>query len=210
MATQVAEPRTGERRLTMTYEEFLAFADEDLHAEWVDGEVTIFMSASGIHQLVAGLLHALLLWFVGERGAGQVLDAPFEMVLLVVGRSREPDVLFVAKVNEHRLTPMRLRGPADLVVEVVSDESETRDLVDKLHDYQAEGIPEYVWIDPRPGHQRAGFLRLDERGVYREVPLDDLGRFRSSVLEGFWIDPSWFWQDPLPTLGHLISLFGHD
>ena len=36
------------------------------------------------------------------------------------GNAREPDILYVAHENLHRLTDTRLAGPADLLIEVVS------------------------------------------------------------------------------------------
>ena len=39
----VAERAAGEQRLKMTYQEFLAWVAEDKHAEWVEGEVIVFI-----------------------------------------------------------------------------------------------------------------------------------------------------------------------
>ena len=44
----------------MTYEEWLAWADEDTHAEWVDGKVIEFMPGTDRHQAIIGFLHVLL------------------------------------------------------------------------------------------------------------------------------------------------------
>ena len=199
MTSQVAAPPVRqERRLRMSYDDFLAFADEDIHAEWVNGEVTIFMSASRIHQSLINFLETLLSWFARRHGLGTVLTAPFEMRVVELGWSREPDLLFIARENLHRLTEMRLIGPADLVVEVVSDESERRDYEEKRLAYQAAGIPEYWLLDPRPQRHQAHFLRLDADRIYQPTALDDRGRFHSAVLPGFWLDPAWLWQDPLP------------
>jgi len=43
----------------MTYEEFLAWADEDTHAEWIDGEVIFLSPASNRHQDLAEFLISL-------------------------------------------------------------------------------------------------------------------------------------------------------
>ena len=199
MTSQVAAPLIRqERRLRMSYDDFLAFADEDIHGEWVDGEVTVFMPASGIHQDLIGFLYILLSWFTRHGDLGRVRLAPFAMRVEDLGWSREPDLLFIARHHLHRLTETRLIGPADLVVEVVSDDSERRDYDAKRQAYQAAGIPEYWLLDPRSGHRQAQFLRLDANGVYYPAALDDRGRFHSAVLPGFWLDPTWLWQDPLP------------
>lgn len=41
---QISAPAGGPRMLRMSYEEYRAWADEDVHAEWVDGEVIVSMS----------------------------------------------------------------------------------------------------------------------------------------------------------------------
>jgi hypothetical protein len=43
-------PTIRTQRLRMSYEEFLAWADEDVHAEWVDGEVIVQMPPQVPHQ----------------------------------------------------------------------------------------------------------------------------------------------------------------
>jgi Uma2 family endonuclease len=48
----------------MTYEAFLAWTDEDIWAEWVNGEVIILTPASNRHQDLATFLAALLRFFV--------------------------------------------------------------------------------------------------------------------------------------------------
>ena len=65
----------------MTYEEFLAWADEDCHAEWVDGEVIFMSPASKKHQLIASFINSIFQHFVEAYGLGVVLIAPFQMKL---------------------------------------------------------------------------------------------------------------------------------
>jgi Uma2 family endonuclease len=91
-----------------------------------------------------------------------------------------------------------LAGPADLVVEIVSPESATRDLHNKFAEYQAAAIREYLIIDPRPDQQRVSWYVLDDAGRYQAVPPDEAGRVHSAVLPGFWLQPDWLWQEPLP------------
>lgn len=199
-------PLHQEHRFRMTFEEWVAFADEDVHGEWVNGEATVFMTSTGLHQDVIGFLYRLLTWFTEERGLGAVRLAPYAMRLPDLGWQREPDLLFVAQANLPRLTNARLIGPADLVVEVVSDDSVTRDRLEKRAAYEAAGVPEYWLLDPRPRHQEATFLRLDNDGHYQEMPLDDEGRLHSSILPGFWLDPTWLWQNPLPRPQRIVPL----
>ena len=108
----------------MTYEEFLAWADEDTLAEWVDGEVVMYSPASDRHQDMARFLTTVLSIYVETYGLGVIRPALFQMKL---ERGREPDLLFVAREHLDRLKEAYLDGPADLAVEIVSPESAGRD-----------------------------------------------------------------------------------
>ena len=122
----------------MTYEEFLAQADEDTPEGWVDGEVILTSPASQKHQRLVGFLTALLQHFVEINQSGVVLSAPFQMRLAARPPGREPDVLFVSSDRLDRPKEMYLDGPADLAVEVVSADSRARDRVD------------WLWQEPLP------------------------------------------------------------
>jgi Uma2 family endonuclease len=191
-------PVEQELRLKMSYEEFLALPGDGRQMEWVDGEAIIFMPPSIRHQLLSGFLFSLLNNFVGLFNLGRVIAAPAEMRTRPDGPAREPDLLFIAREHLDRLTEQRLAGPADLIVEIVSPESVGRDRREKFVEYAAAGVPEYWWIDPRPRQHRFEPFTLSSSGNYEPIPPDAQGRFHSLVLPGFWLDPTWLWQDPLP------------
>jgi Uma2 family endonuclease len=183
----------------MTYEEFLAWADEDTLAEWVAlpggevGEVVMYSPASRRHQGIADFLTSVMRSFVEQRDLGVVLSAPFQMRL---EHGREPDLLFVASEHLARLKETHLDGPADLAVEIVSPESAGRDRGDKFYEYEAGGISEYWLIDSQT--ERAEFYQLTAGGRYRQVSPNAEGVYRSAVLPGFWLQVEWLWQEPLP------------
>ncbi len=188
----------------MTYEEFLAWVPAESHAEWEDGRGIIFVPASDRHQWTIALLYELISRFAWLFDLGQVIQAPFAMKLWPDGPHREPDVLFVARDHLTRWGRTRVTGPADLVVEVISDDSEERDRVDKLRAYAQAGVPEYLLVDPRPGQEWFGLARLDGQGHYEPVAPDAQGRYHSVVLPGFWLAPTWLWLDPLPRAESLL------
>ncbi len=187
----------------MTYEEFLAWADEDTYAEWVNGEVTMVSPASKRHQEIADFLTAILRAHTEIHGLGVVLSAPFQMRLATSGR--EPDVLFVAKEHLDRLRETFLDGPADLVVEVVSPESAARDRGEKFYEYEAAGIREYWLVDPE---RETAEIYVLEDGRYRPAFVGREGRYESRVLPGFWLRIEWLWQDPLPALVKVLRDLG--
>jgi Uma2 family endonuclease len=182
----------------MTYEEFLARADEHTFAEWVDGEVIRMSPASQRHQLLASFLTSLFQHLVESRQSGMILNAPFQMKLATRPSGREPDVLFVASEHVGRLKENYLDGPADIAVEIISPESRARDRGDKFYEYEQGGVREYWLIDPL--RKQAEFYVLGDDGIYRLATVGEDGVFRSRVLEGLELKVAWLWQEPLPTL----------
>ena len=182
----------------MTWEEFVAWCDEDTWAEWVDGEVTVLSPASIAHQHLKRFLTILLGLFVRTHNLGEVLDAPTLMRLPSRPSGREPDILFVSREHLDRLRATWIEGPADLVIEIVSPESEERDWETKRLEYAAAGIPEY-WVLDRD-RRDAAFFQLGADGQYVRAPLEDEGMYRSKVLTGLWLRVDWLWQLPTPDL----------
>lgn len=193
-------PSDYEQRLFMTYEEFLVWGEESWQMEWVNGETIVFVPPTDRHQAVVGFLLTLIAGFVDLHELGVVIHAPFEMRARPGGPAREPDLLFIAREHRDRLIPERLAGPADLVIEIISDSSLHRDRVEKFYEYQAVGIREYWLFDPRPGKERVDFWRLNGQGKYDPVLPDADGRYHAATLSGFWFRPDWLWQNPLPNV----------
>lgn len=189
-----------EQRIAMSYEQFLALIDGSVHAEWANEEGIIFMPPSDRHQALVSLLDTLLTLFVRVYGLGVIRVAPYQMRATPDGPAREPDLLFIAQANLARLTANRLVGPADLVIEIISDESVSSDRIEKFYEYQAAGIKEYWLIDPRLGRERIDIYRLDDQGTYQPTSPDQDGRFTTPQLPGFALTPAWLWQVPTPDL----------
>jgi Uma2 family endonuclease len=179
----------------VSFEEFLAWAPESTLVEWVDGEVVVMSPASADHQDLLRFILMVVGEFVDTHGLGRVLFAPFLMRLITRPSGREPDLLFISNEHLDRLRPGYLDGPADLVVEIISPESVSRDRGDKFAEYEAGGVREYWLIDPE--RLEALFYLLDADGRFRRADAVD-GVFRSSVLPGFWLRVDWLWQRPLP------------
>lgn len=204
---KTSEPKTtsGAQVLSerLTWEEFLQYGDEDTWAEWIDGRVIVLFSGSTQHQRIVGFLETVMRLFVETHNLGEVFIAPYAMKLTPQRRGREPDVLFVSRERENLIQPTFLDGAADLVVEVVSPESNERDRVDKFVEYEAAGVREYWLIDFT--NQTAEFYQLDENERYQLAPVTD-GVFHSTFLPNFFIRTEWLWQERPPTIGALQEL----
>jgi Uma2 family endonuclease len=196
--------RTAERRIAMSYAEWLIAFDDSTHTEWVNGEAIVFRSPKTIHQQSVDFLQAVIRLYAELFRLGTVISSPFEMLVHEGGNAREPDLLFIARENLARLTRDRLNGPADLVVEVILQESTGRDRGEKFYEYQEGGVREYWIVDPRPGKERIDWYVLQHDGRYQAVLPDNSGRFRSAVLPGFWLQAEWLREGQIPDL--LVAL----
>jgi Uma2 family endonuclease len=130
------------------------------------------------------------------------------MRVLSNGNAREPDIFFIERQHTNRLTSRQLEGPADLAIEIISEESVNRDRVDKFYEYQKGGVREYWIIDPREGRQRVDLYVLDETGRYQPVPPEVGGIYRSVVIPGFWLREAWLWQENPNVLAALTEVVG--
>ncbi|MBA2519567.1 MAG: Uma2 family endonuclease [Chloroflexia bacterium] len=207
MASAYTQPTTSLAPLRMSYDEWQTWLgrNERNRGEWVDGEVVVFAMPKHLHQAIMFLLARLMAEFVEAADLGEIAADGTEMWLPERRTARLPDVFFVSAEHRDRLTDERLNGPADLAVEVISDDSVTRDRRRKFAEYQDAGIPEYWIVDPRPRRHTVSVYVLDADGQYQERPGDDEGRVHSSVLPGFWIDPAWLWQNPRPKASQLMA-----
>ena len=191
----------------VSYEEWRELAGESTLSEWVDGEVVTIMPPKQAHFQATALLFGLLFWLVTTRRLGQVYHAPVEMRL--ARSAREPDIVYLATASLGRLDGLRVNGPADLAIEVISDDSVSRDRIVKFAEYEAAGVREYWIVDPREGRQSVEAWLLDG-GRYRPIAPDERGRLASAVIPGFVVDPSWLEPamllDPQRALAEAMAL----
>ena len=196
-------PRLFERPsvVPMPYEDYLALPDH-VHTlglvEWVHNEAIFHMPPNISHQNITTFLAALLRFYVQFFKLGQIFASPIE-VKLAEGISREPDVVFVLNRHLSRVTAQRIEGAPDLIVEIISPESVTRDLDQKFDEYQDAGVQEYWIVDPRPRRRQTLFYHLGADGLFKPINVEN-GIFRSLVVTNFWLQIDWLWQTPDPLL----------
>lgn len=188
----------------LSEEEFVAWCDEDVRAEWVDGQVIIMSPATWIHATLRRLLTTLLGEYVEVKKLGEIVDTEFT-VRLNSKRRRIPDVLFIANDRLSNLRPKHLEGPPNLIIEVVSEDSVDRDWRTKYNEYEASGVDEYWVVDPL--YQRLEAYALSDDKTYQRIEPRD-GKVASVVVPGFYLRPDWLWQQPLPRARELLRELG--
>jgi Uma2 family endonuclease len=187
----------------VSFEAFLKFFAEH-HAEWLVGKVILVRGKASAHQSLLLFLMTMLNLYLGLKSLGEILSAGFPMKIADDVPAREPDLLIVLNAHRERIKANYLDGPADIVVEIVSPESVTRDRGIKFIEYEQAGVREYWLFDPLRTEAVIYALGDDQR--YHPVPLDKDGRLVSSLLSGFALHPTLLWRDELPTGIELITL----
>ncbi len=201
---EVAERRISTiRKKKISFEDFLTKFDGK-HAEWIDGEVIEFMSASYRHQDLSYFFGAVLRVFVEENDLGKVRTAP--MSIRINDRGREPDLFFVAKNRLDKLKKNYFEGAPDLIIEIISPESRGRDRGDKFYEYETAGVREYWIIDYE--REKVEFYNLGNDGFFQMVYADENNIFHSQVLLNLRLNVSWLWQEKLPNLLQVLKEWG--
>lgn len=178
------------------YDDFLDKFDE-MRVEWIDGTVIRMSPATPKHAGITGFLQLLFSNYLAFRDGGRVLtDVVIVKFSAAAKRGRAPDVIVILPDNLDIIKDRDIIGAPDLVVEVVSADSHSRDRVEKFAEYQRGGIREYWIIDPI--RREALFYVLGDDGKYQSINPDDNGLYRSTVLDKLVIAPDIFWRESLP------------
>jgi Uma2 family endonuclease len=100
------------------------------------------------HQRVSGNLYFLIRRWLEQHPVGEVFYAPFDVVFTrfdVV----EPDLLYMSNARAQEvLTTANVQGVPELVIEIGSPSTRTRDETIKRRLYEREGVLEYWVVDP--------------------------------------------------------------
>ena len=165
----------------LTYQDY-ADLEGDERYELLDGELILVASPNRDHQDVVMELGFQMRTFVKENDLGRVYIAPFD-VLFTDTNVVQPDIMFISREREHILTHANVQGAPDLIVEILSPSSSTRDWRAKRGLYAAHGVREYWIVDPA---NRIVSVLLLQNGVLEiEQTLTEDDTATSTVLDGF-------------------------
>ncbi len=134
-----------------TYSDYASLPDDGKRYEIIQGVLYMAPSPNFSHQSSNIRIAHYLLVHVEFAGLGRVIAAPFDVELVPDGDTVQPDVMVVLKANEQRITPNKIIGAPDLVVEIASPSTAGYDRRDKQDAYARAGVPEY-WIADPVGH----------------------------------------------------------
>ena len=180
----------------VTEEMFDEIVDEDTKAELLDEVMIVHSPASLEHENIGSFLGGLMRLYAEERSLGLVIASGNAITRLARSRKVAPDIFFIAKPRVPKPLPKQFDGAPDLAVEILSASNREDDLNRKRPAYRQAGVREIWFIDPESKQ-----VILDRRAndSYEEE-IVSAGMVASRVLEGFRINVSWLWSDPLPNL----------
>jgi Uma2 family endonuclease len=136
----------GLKKERHTYADY-ARTPEGAGYQLLEGDIVMAPAPHAGHQRIAArIVHALLNHVVGG-GLGEVYFAPFD-VYLDDENVVQPDILFISKERLPIVEEKYIKGPPDLVVEILSESSSRRDLIQKRELYARFGVREYWIVSP--------------------------------------------------------------
>jgi Uma2 family endonuclease len=190
--------------LRMSYEEFLELPRE-VHGDWIDGQVLLKGGQTRQHQEVLGFLMSTVQCWLEAHGAGHSLYN-FQMRAIPGGPGREVEYLCLTQGHyRERVRSTCVDGPADLVVEILSDATRERDLRMR-EEYAVGGVPEYWMIDPE--QKWVEVCRLTSADSYETASDGSSGIVRSEVFQGLWFRTGWLLEKPVPRIDAVLKEWG--
>lgn len=137
----------------VTYEEFMEiYENSNLRMEYINVEIVLLTSPNPYHQNISGNLYAKLRGYLKGKEC-KVFYAPFD-VHFFKHKIDTPDVmqpgLLIACDLEGNINEKdKCLGAPTLCVEILSRNTRSRNMVDKLNTYIISGVKEFWVIDPK-------------------------------------------------------------
>ncbi len=187
-------PVVPDVRRRYTYDEIVdEMPETNQPCELWDGELIMAPAPFFDHQKTVLRFYRRLDDWVSFGKLGEVVASPIDMVLSP-HRAVQPDVAFIATARLAIIQRV-IRGPADLVAEVVSLGGRSRDRIEKRDLYEQHGVKEYWIIDPEP--ETVEVLAL-MNGRYELVKRSRPGDTAASqLLPGFKVAVDYLFRETL-------------
>jgi Uma2 family endonuclease len=171
----------------LTYEDYCCYPDDGRRHEIIDGVHYVNPAPSTYHQHVSKRLQHQLYTQFELAGIGVLYNAPVD-VHLTDHDIVQPDLVVILNDKKLIVTPTKVKGAPDLLVEILSPSSIDNDRRLKRNLYESCGISEYWIVDPFE-HQLEQLVLND--GRYASEPASDI--VRPTIAEGVAVPLSEVW-----------------
>jgi Uma2 family endonuclease len=173
------------KNIKLTVRDYMTMPDDGRRFELIHGELILAPSPVTQHQRISRNLFEILIGFVRTQNLGELFYAPMDVVLSDYDVF-QPDILFISRNRLHIIGDSNIQGAPDLVIEILSPSTESRDRGIKLEQYLRYGVREYWIIDPQNRTcevLRAGDAEFETVRVYPEGTTAT-----SPILEGIQVE----------------------
>jgi Uma2 family endonuclease len=150
----------------MTLQEYRLLPEDNRLWELVDGELTMTPAPTTMHQRISARLLNELMTQLTRTGLAEVMHAPVDVVI-DESNVVEPDLVVVSTARMAIVTERSIEGPPDVLVEILSPSSISRDRRLKFGLYARFGVREYWIVDPSKASVEA-YRLADDRYALRE------------------------------------------
>jgi Uma2 family endonuclease len=179
-------PATESEMLTFsdiiwTYADYLEVPEDGKRYQVMGGVLYMTPDPTSYHQKIVRNLMLLLWNYIKERGLGQVLCSPIDVIFSNTDVV-QPDIVFLSKGKLELIHKEGICGPPDLVIEVVSPASKKLDESFKKNLYERHGVYEYVLVYPEA---KRVVQYASEGGSYKlfaTYPMQDTLQFKAVPL----------------------------
>lgn len=152
--------------------------------EFINGEIIVHSPVMKEHNDASRMLTNLIGNYVSKNKLGYV---GVEKVMITLERNDyEPDICFFKQDKAKNFKKgQSLFSAPDFIVEILSKGTKTNDRGIKFTDYEANGVGEYLLIDPKT--ETVELYRLAANGKYELILKSNEGTLHSKVIKGFSI-----------------------
>ena len=165
MATSIIEKKK------YTYEDYLKTPD-DVRYELIEGELLMTPSPVPRHQRISRKIEFILEEFVTNNDLGEIFYAPCD-VHLDNENVVQPDILFISKERLNIIGEKNIQAAPDLVIEILSESSAYRDLIQKKKLYTRFGVKEFWIVIPKEDLVEVYILKEGVYALHRSFSKDD-------------------------------------
>ncbi len=136
----------------VSYDEFIEINEKSsLRMELINGEIHLLSSPKVIHQELLARIYRIFSDYF-EGGKCKAFFAPFDIVLkkkdLDDHDVLQPDLLVICDLSGNVDEKGKYMGTPSLVIEIVSEATRKKDMIEKLNTYMLSGVDEYWIVDP--------------------------------------------------------------
>ena len=153
--------------------------EENPNQQLINGKLIMSPSPLLIHQKILKFLSIKLNEYA-QKNSDELFFAPVD-VFLDDFNVPQPDLVYILKENNDKLTDKGINGAPDLIVEIISPSNSYIDRYEKKALYQKFKVPEYWIVDP--GNKTLEIYQLANENYELAQYLSESGQINSPILD---------------------------